>query len=45
MNFAVALQESFKVEIPEMDFFELGTLNGCIRYFVSRGVSEPFSPA
>jgi acyl carrier protein len=44
MNFAVALQENFKVEIPEMDFFELGTLNGCIRYFVSRGVSGHFPP-
>jgi acyl carrier protein len=42
VNFALALQEAFKVQIPEIDFFELGTLSGCIRYLLARGVSESF---
>lgn len=45
MNFALALQEALHVEIPEIDFVELGTLNGCIRYLSLRGVSESFPPA
>ncbi len=45
MNFALALQEAFKVEVPEIDYFELGTLSGCIRYLMLRGVSGPAAPA
>lgn len=32
MNFAVALQAHLKVEIPEEDYPQLATLNGCIAY-------------
>ena len=32
MNFAVALQTHLKVEIPEEDYPQLATLNGCIAY-------------
>lgn len=32
MNFAVALQSQLKVEIPEGDYPQLATLNGCIAY-------------
>ena len=44
VNFALALQEAFRVQIPEIDFFRLGTLNGCIRYLLARGVSESCPP-
>jgi acyl carrier protein len=36
MNFAVALQSRLKVEIPERDFPQLATLNGCIAYLKSK---------
>ena len=36
MNFAVALQEQLKVEIPEEDYLKIGTLNGCIAYLKSK---------
>jgi acyl carrier protein len=36
MNFAVALQSRLKVEIPEGDFPQLATLNGCIAYLKSK---------
>jgi acyl carrier protein len=42
VNFALALQEAFGVRIPEGDFFELGTLDGCINYLISKNVSWPF---
>jgi acyl carrier protein len=42
VNFALALQETFGVSIPEGDFFELGTLDGCINYLISKNVSWPF---
>jgi acyl carrier protein len=32
MNFAVALQTRLKVVIPEADYPQLATLNGCILY-------------
>jgi acyl carrier protein len=36
MNFAVALQGHLKVEIPEADYPQLATLNGCIAYLKSK---------
>jgi len=36
MNFAVALQEELKVEIPEEDCPNLATLKGCIEYLKSK---------
>ncbi|KJS32848.1 MAG: acyl carrier protein [Desulfatitalea sp. BRH_c12] len=36
MNFAVALQEHLQVEIPEEDYPQLATLNGCIVYLTSK---------
>ena len=41
MNFALALQAAFNIEIPETDLVKLGTINGCMRYLSLRGVSEP----
>jgi acyl carrier protein len=36
MNFAVALQAHLKVAIPEADYPQLATLNGCIAYLKSK---------
>ena len=36
MNFAVALQEELKLEIPEEDYPKLATLKGCIAYLQSK---------
>jgi len=36
MNFAVALQTHLKVAIPEEDYPQLATLNGCITYLKSK---------
>lgn len=36
MNFAVAVQEQLKIEIPEEDYPQLATLKGCITYLKSR---------
>jgi acyl carrier protein len=36
MNFAVALQTHLKVKIPEEDYPQLATLNGCIAYLKSK---------
>jgi acyl carrier protein len=32
LNFVIALHEALRVEIPEVDYPRLLTLNGCIRY-------------
>jgi acyl carrier protein len=37
LNFALALQEELQIQIPEEDFTALATLNGCVRYLLSRG--------
>lgn len=42
VNFALALQEAFRVKIPEIDFVELGTLKGCIRYLLAKSAAESF---
>ena len=36
MNFAVALQTHLKVVIPEEDYPQLATLNGCIEYLKAK---------
>ena len=36
MNFAVALQTQLNVAIPEEDYPQLATLNGCIAYLKSK---------
>jgi len=36
MNFAVAVQEQLKIEIPEADYPQLATLKGCIAYLKTR---------
>jgi acyl carrier protein len=36
MNFAVALQSHLKVEIPEGDYPQMATLNGCIAYLQAK---------
>ncbi len=36
MNFAVALQARLKVIIPEKDYPQLATLNGCIAYLKTK---------
>ena len=36
MNFAVALQEQLQVEIPEADYPQLATIEGCIAYLKSK---------
>ncbi len=36
VNFAVALQKHLQVEIPEEDYPQLATLNGCIAYLKSK---------
>jgi acyl carrier protein len=36
LNFAIALHEHFQVEIPEADYPELVTLDGCLRYLQHR---------
>lgn len=36
MNFALALQKQLKMQIPEEDYPQLATLNGCISYIQSK---------
>jgi acyl carrier protein len=38
LNFMIALGEQTGVEIPERDYQEVATLNGCIAYLAARGV-------
>ena len=46
LNFAISLQKRTDVEIPEIDFPKLSSLNGCIAYFVSKAdVEQPREPA
>ncbi|MCB1714186.1 MAG: acyl carrier protein [Candidatus Competibacteraceae bacterium] len=33
VNFVSALGKALQRSIPEEDYYQLGTLNGCIRYF------------
>ncbi len=36
MNFAIGLQDRLKIQIPEQDYPQLATLNGCIAYLKSK---------
>ncbi|MBI4401545.1 MAG: acyl carrier protein [Nitrospirae bacterium] len=36
LNFAIALHEELRVEIPEADYPKLATLNGCIEYLTAQ---------
>ncbi len=36
LNFALALQDELKIEIPEEDYPSLATLKGCINYLLSK---------
>ncbi len=36
LNFAQALQQEFNIVIPELDYPELATLDGCIAYIMAR---------
>ncbi len=36
VNFVTALAKQLRLAIPEEDYYRLATLNGCIRYLVSR---------
>lgn len=39
-NFAVTIQERLNVEIPEQDYPQLSTLQGCIALLHSKGILE-----
>ena len=32
LNFIVALHKQFQIEVPESDYPELATIEGCVRY-------------
>jgi len=36
MNFAIGLQDRLKIQIPEQDYPQLATLDGCIAYLKSK---------
>ena len=36
LNFVIALHEELHVEIPEADYPQLATLNGCVAYLAAR---------
>jgi acyl carrier protein len=36
LNFAIAVHEALHVEIPEADYPELATVNGCVEYVAAR---------
>jgi acyl carrier protein len=36
LNFAVGIQDEFKIVIPELDFPGLATLDGCLDYLKAR---------
>ena len=36
LNFAIAVHEALHVEIPEADYPELATVNGCVAYLAAR---------
>ncbi len=36
LNFATALHRKLKVDIPETDYLQLGTLNACFQYLRER---------
>jgi acyl carrier protein len=36
LNLITAIVKELKIDIPEIDYPKLGTLNGCIRYITGR---------
>lgn len=36
LNFVISLHKKFKIEIPEKDYPQLMTLNGCVTYLSSK---------
>jgi acyl carrier protein len=36
LNFAIGLHKAFGVEIPEADYRQLATLDGCVAYLAAR---------
>ena len=36
LNFAIAVHEALHVEIPEADYPQLATINGCVEYLAAR---------
>jgi acyl carrier protein len=36
LNFVIALHQTLHVEIPEADYPQVATLNGCVEYLFSR---------
>lgn len=36
LNFVISLHKRFKIEVPEKDYPQLMTLNGCVTYLSSR---------
>jgi acyl carrier protein len=40
LNFATGLQERFQIRIPERDYPELSTINGCLNYIAKRIPSD-----
>ena len=40
LNFVIALHEEFDVDIPEIDYPKLSSLEGCISYLAARIISS-----
>ena len=38
LNFVVALHKEFQIDIPETDYPELATIDGCVRYLQRKPV-------
>jgi len=36
LNFVIAVHQTFDVEIPETDYSQIATLDGCARYLFAR---------
>ena len=41
LNFAIAVHETLHVEIPEADYPQLATINGCVEYLAARLPATP----
>ena len=40
LNFAIAVHEALHVEIPEADYPQLATINGCVEYLAARATGS-----
>jgi acyl carrier protein len=40
LNFIIALHKEFRIEIPEKDYPQLASLNGCIHYVSARACAS-----